>query len=99
MVLLLHVHRFTLENLQQFQHMLSDKTPMFQIDAVLVPPDITMRPTPPEVCNILGYNIKHFLNRYDDTTPLFRVCAESANTHFVLFATLSYKSLSVVKKS
>ncbi|XP_028177563.1 dynein heavy chain 10, axonemal, partial [Ostrinia furnacalis] len=54
---------FTLENLEQFQQMLSDKTPMFQVDAALVPPDITMRPTSPEVCNIVGYNIKHFLNR------------------------------------
>ncbi|KAJ0174233.1 hypothetical protein K1T71_010379 [Dendrolimus kikuchii] len=55
--------QFTLENLEQFQQMLSESTPLFQVDAILVPPDITMRPTPPEVCNILGYNIKHFLNR------------------------------------
>ncbi|XP_028025407.1 dynein heavy chain 10, axonemal [Bombyx mandarina] len=54
---------FTLENLEHFQQMLSEKTPLFQVDAVLVPPDITMRPTSSEVCNILGYNIKHFLNR------------------------------------
>nr|XP_034835442.1 dynein heavy chain 10, axonemal [Maniola hyperantus] len=53
----------TLENLQDFQLALSEKTPLFQVDTVLVPPDITMRPTPAEVCNILGYNIKHFLNR------------------------------------
>ncbi|XP_045502201.1 dynein axonemal heavy chain 10 [Colias croceus] len=53
----------TLENLEAFQQSLSEKTPLFQVDAVLVPPDITMRPTPAEVCNILGYNIKHFLNR------------------------------------
>lgn len=57
-------HRLTMENLEQFQHMLSEKTPLFQVDAVLVPPDITMRPTQTEVCNILGYNVKHFLNRY-----------------------------------
>ncbi|XP_026741363.1 dynein heavy chain 10, axonemal [Trichoplusia ni] len=55
--------RLTMENLEQFQHMLSEKTPLFQVDAVLVPPDITMRPTQTEVCNILGYNVKHFLNR------------------------------------
>ncbi|KAL4712607.1 hypothetical protein ACJJTC_007202 [Scirpophaga incertulas] len=55
--------KFTLENLEQFQQMLSDKIPMFQVDAVLVPPDITIRPTASEVCNIVGYNIKHFLNR------------------------------------
>lgn len=36
---------------------------MFQVDAVLVPPDITMRPTAVEVQNIVGYDIKHFLNR------------------------------------
>ncbi|XP_075981627.1 dynein heavy chain at 89D [Anticarsia gemmatalis] len=53
----------TLENMQDFQQMLSEKMPLFQVDAVLVPPDITMRPTQSEVCNILGYNVKHFLNR------------------------------------
>lgn len=36
---------------------------MFQVDAILVPPDITMRPTAVEVQNIVGYDIKHFLNR------------------------------------
>ncbi|KAF9424732.1 hypothetical protein HW555_000033, partial [Spodoptera exigua] len=55
--------RLTLENLEDFQRMLSENMPMFQVDAVLVPPDITMRPTQTEVCNILGYNVKHFLNR------------------------------------
>ncbi|KAM3960300.1 LOW QUALITY PROTEIN: dynein heavy chain at 89D [Aphomia sociella] len=55
--------RLTIENLEQFQRMLSEKTPMFQVDAALVPPDITMKPTAPECCNILQYNIKHFLNR------------------------------------
>ncbi|XP_049877279.1 dynein axonemal heavy chain 10 [Pectinophora gossypiella] len=54
---------FTYENLEEFQEMLSGKNPIFQVDAVLVPPDITMRPTANEVCNIVGYNIKHFLNR------------------------------------
>ncbi|PZC71734.1 hypothetical protein B5X24_HaOG212562 [Helicoverpa armigera] len=55
--------RLTLENLEDFQQMLSEKVPMFQVDAVLVPPDITMRPTQTEVCNILGYDVKHYLNR------------------------------------
>ncbi|XP_059059014.1 dynein axonemal heavy chain 10 [Achroia grisella] len=55
--------RLTIENLEQFQRMLSEKTALFQVDAVLVPPDITMRPTAAECCNILQYNIKHFLNR------------------------------------
>ncbi|XP_068620608.1 LOW QUALITY PROTEIN: dynein axonemal heavy chain 10 [Battus philenor] len=55
--------RFTLENMVQFEQLLSEKTALFQVDAVLVPPDITIRPTSAEVCNILGYDIKHFLNR------------------------------------
>ncbi|KAF9819085.1 hypothetical protein SFRURICE_000750 [Spodoptera frugiperda] len=55
--------RLTLENLEDFQQMLSEKEPMFQVDAILVPPDIAMRPTQTEVCNILGYDVKHFLNR------------------------------------
>lgn len=46
-----------------FEQMLNDKEPMFQVDAMLVPPDITVRPTPAEVCNILGYNVRHFFNR------------------------------------
>ncbi|XP_041985040.1 dynein axonemal heavy chain 10 [Aricia agestis] len=53
----------TFENLEQFQIMLSEKTPLFQVDAILVAPDITMRPTASEICNILGYDIKQFLNR------------------------------------
>ncbi|XP_063540762.1 dynein axonemal heavy chain 10 [Cydia strobilella] len=55
--------KLTLENLESFQQQLSDKFPMFQVDAMLVPPDITMRPTPPEVCNIVGHDIRHFFNR------------------------------------
>ncbi|KPJ04007.1 Dynein heavy chain 10, axonemal [Papilio xuthus] len=55
--------KLTLENMEQFQQCLSERKALFQVDAVLVPPDITMRPTAAEVCNILGYDIKHFLNR------------------------------------
>ncbi|KAJ2948630.1 hypothetical protein O0L34_g7885 [Tuta absoluta] len=54
---------FTFENLEDFQDKLAGKTALFQVDCVLVTPDITMRPTQSEVCNIIGYNIKHFLNR------------------------------------
>ncbi|KAJ8717758.1 hypothetical protein PYW07_005688 [Mythimna separata] len=55
--------RLTLENLEEFQANLSGNKPVFQVDAVLVPPDITMRPTQTEVCNILGYDAKHYLSR------------------------------------
>ncbi|CAK1584360.1 unnamed protein product [Parnassius mnemosyne] len=55
--------KLTLENMEQFQQTLSENYALFQVDAVLVPPDIAMRPTSSEVCNIMGYDIKHFLNR------------------------------------
>lgn len=55
--------RWTTTNLEDFGKALTKDEPIFQVDAVLVPPDIITRPTASEVNNIMVHSVKDFLER------------------------------------
>ncbi|XP_056647538.1 dynein axonemal heavy chain 10 [Diorhabda sublineata] len=53
----------TIKNLDNFNSKLEAKEPMFQVDAVVVTPEILLRPTATEIYNILIKNSKNFMER------------------------------------
>jgi dynein heavy chain, axonemal len=56
--------RFTTRNLQDFSESLMQSEVMFEVDAVLAAPEITMKPTSNEIYNIMVHSVKDFLERY-----------------------------------
>lgn len=44
--------------------MLTNNVPIFQVDAILSVPDITMRPSAAEIYNIIIHSVKDFLERF-----------------------------------
>lgn len=56
--------RFTTKNLQEFSDKLMQSQAVFEVDAVLAAPEITMKPTANEIYNIMIHSVKNFLERY-----------------------------------
>jgi len=52
-----------MRNLDDFEKLLIGKTAYFQVDAVLVVPDVTMRPASYEMYNILVLSIKDCMEK------------------------------------
>lgn len=50
--------------MNEFSKLLTGNTPLIQVDAVLSAPEVTMRPTAPEVYNIIIHSVKDFLERF-----------------------------------
>jgi dynein heavy chain len=57
--------RFTTKNLQNFSETLMQDNVMFEVDAILAAPEITMKPSANEIYNIMVHSVKDFLERYD----------------------------------
>ncbi|KAK3924935.1 Dynein heavy chain 10, axonemal [Frankliniella fusca] len=55
--------KFVLRNLMDFDRFLVGNTAYFQVETLLVVPDVSMRPTSVEVYNIVIHSIKDFLER------------------------------------
>ncbi|KAG5670791.1 hypothetical protein PVAND_001030 [Polypedilum vanderplanki] len=55
--------RFTTRNLQNFSEKLMHNDVMFEVDAVLAAPEITMKPSANEIYNIMVHSVKDFLER------------------------------------
>lgn len=55
--------RFTTRNLQSFSDKLMQSEVMFEVDAVLAAPEITMKPSANEIYNIMVHSVKDFLER------------------------------------
>lgn len=55
--------RFTTRNLQNFSEKLMQNDVMFEVDAVLAAPEITMKPSANEIYNIMVHSVKDFLER------------------------------------
>lgn len=55
--------KFVLRNLMDFERFLVGNTACFQVETLLVVPDVSMRPTTLEVYNIIIHSIKDFLER------------------------------------
>lgn len=55
--------RFTTRNLQNFSDKLMQNETMFEVDAVLAAPEITMKPSANEIYNIMVHSVKDFLER------------------------------------
>lgn len=55
--------RLATVNLQQFEKQLNGDKPIFQVDAILTSPFITLRPNATEIYNILINSMKDFLKR------------------------------------
>jgi dynein heavy chain len=55
--------RFTTRNLQNFSEKLMHDDVMFEVDAVLAAPEITMKPSANEIYNIMVHSVKDFLER------------------------------------
>ena len=56
--------RFTTKNLQNFSDTLMLDNVMFEVDAILSAPEITMKPSANEIYNIMVHSVKDFLERY-----------------------------------
>jgi dynein heavy chain len=63
--------RFTTKNLQNFTERLMREEVMFEVDAVLAAPEITMKPSANEVYNIMVHSVKDFLERYNNKNDVF----------------------------
>lgn len=55
--------RFTTRNLQEFTEKLKHSEVLFEVDAVLAAPEITMKPSANEIYNIMVHSLKDFLER------------------------------------
>jgi dynein heavy chain len=55
--------RFTTRNLQEFNDKLKHSDVLFEVDAVLAAPEITMKPSANEIYNIMVHSLKDFLER------------------------------------
>ncbi|KAL7022048.1 hypothetical protein ACKWTF_012111 [Chironomus riparius] len=55
--------RFTTKNLQNFSDTLMQDNVMFEVDAILAAPEITMKPSANEIYNIMVHSVKDFLER------------------------------------
>lgn len=55
--------KWTNNNMDAFGRALYKDEPIFQVDALLAPPDIVMRPTANEVFSIVVHSVKDFLER------------------------------------
>lgn len=55
--------RFTTRNLQEFNDKLKHSDVMFEVDAILAAPEITMKPSANEIYNIMVHSLKDFLER------------------------------------
>lgn len=55
--------RFTTKNLQKFSETLMQESVMFEVDAILAAPEITMKPSSNEIYNIMVHCVKDFLER------------------------------------
>lgn len=56
--------RFTTKNLQDFSGKLMNDSVLFEVDAILAAPEITMKPSANEIYNIMVHSLKDFLERY-----------------------------------
>ncbi|XP_015836813.2 dynein axonemal heavy chain 10 [Tribolium castaneum] len=54
---------FTLRNFETFMSKMQLKKPIFQVDAVVVTPELFLRPTSAEIYNIMVKNVKDFLDK------------------------------------
>lgn len=54
----------TTKNFDDFGKMLTNNTPIFQVDAILASPEIIVRPTASEIYNIIVRSVKDYLERY-----------------------------------
>jgi dynein heavy chain, axonemal len=55
--------RFTTKNLLEFTEKLMKSEVLFEVDAVLAAPEITMKPSANEIYNIMVHSLKDFLER------------------------------------
>lgn len=55
--------RFTTKNLLEFTEKLMKHEVLFEVDAVLAAPEITMKPSANEIYNIMVHSLKDFLER------------------------------------
>lgn len=55
--------RFTTKNLQEFTEKLMKSEVLFEVDAVLAAPEISMKPSANEIYNIMVHSLKDFLER------------------------------------
>lgn len=55
--------RFTTKNLQEFTEKLTKSEVLFEVDAVLAAPEISMKPSANEIYNIMVHSLKDFLER------------------------------------
>jgi dynein heavy chain, axonemal len=55
--------RFTTKNLQSFGEKLMQTDVLFEVDAILAAPEISMKPSANEIYNIMVHSVKDFLER------------------------------------
>lgn len=53
---------FAIRNFETFTEKMQLKKPMFQVDAVVIAPELFLRPTSTEIYNIMVKSVKHFLD-------------------------------------
>lgn len=55
--------KMTLNNLERLEKNIAKENLMYQVDGILAPPDIMMRPSPTEIFNIILKSVKDFLDK------------------------------------
>lgn len=92
--------RFTTRNLQMFSEKLMHNEVIFEVDAVLAPPEIIMKPTANEIYNIMVHSMKDFLERFVNIYSLLAFLLHFSPMFCnIFFELVTEKSLDVYDKS